>query len=173
MSKLSVQKVPTVDDRSLPVFGEIDKLAERIRQRAFELFADRNSGLRKDLDDWLLAEREICGPAAELTEHDGDFELDVALAGFDANDINLTATPKELIVKATHLVEHKKTGDADASTVRWSEFHSNDVCRRVELPQEVDVEKISAEFQNGLLKIVAPKAPKKAKSAKQVKISAS
>lgn len=170
MTKLDVQKVPTTDDRRLPVFGELDKLAERVRRRAFELFSDRSAGISHALDDWLSAEHEIW-PAARLAERNSDFELDVALAGFDAKDISLTATPKELIVKAVRSEHKKKTGDGD-SKVQWSEFHSNDVCRRVELPQEIDVEKISAEFENGLLKIVAHKVAKAAKPAKRVKISA-
>jgi hypothetical protein len=42
--------------------------------------------------------------------------------------------------------------------VCWSEFRSNDVYRRVELPAVIQVEKVSADYENGLLKIIAPKA---------------
>ena len=48
----------------------------------------------------------------------------------------------------------------EAGKVRWSEFRSDDVYRRIELPCAVEVEKLSATFKNGLLKVVVPKAQK-------------
>jgi HSP20 family protein len=82
--------------------------------------------------------------------------LEVALAGFEPGDISLTATPKEIIVKATH--ERRQESEKDGATLRWSEFRSDYVLRRVELPAEVDVNKVNANLKNGLLTIVAPRA---------------
>ncbi len=42
--------------------------------------------------------------------------------------------------------------------VCWSEFRSNDVCRQVALPKDIDPQSVSAALHNGLLKIVATKA---------------
>jgi hypothetical protein len=52
---------------------------------------------------------------------------------------------------------------SDSEQVCWSEFRSNDVYRRVELPVEVDVDNVSAQYENGLLKVVAPKRKQPAK----------
>jgi HSP20 family molecular chaperone IbpA len=41
--------------------------------------------------------------------------------------------------------------------LKRSEFRSNDVMRRFELPADVDVDRISASLDNGLLEITAPK----------------
>jgi HSP20 family molecular chaperone IbpA len=41
----------------------------------------------------------------------------------------------------------------------------------VELPAAVDVDRVSAEFRNGLLEIAAPKAQSAAESPKQIEIS--
>jgi HSP20 family protein len=172
MSKLNVKTLSSSTDRSLPIFGEIDELANRIRGRAYELFTDRKSGADRDLDDWILAEREYGLPAAKLVERADDLELDVALAGFAPDEIKLTATPHELIIKAAHVVKHEKKPTKADETIHWNEFRRNEVCRRIELPQEVDVKKVSAEFENGLLKIVAPKVTDKGQPAKPVKISA-
>lgn len=170
MARLDVQKVPAADDRSLPIFAEFDRLADRIRVQAYNLFARRGTGEQHALDDWLTAEREVCWPAAELAERDAEFVLNVALAGFEPSEITVTATPREVLVKAAH--KHEQHGRGEPK-VRWTEFRSDNVFRRVELPSAVDVEKISANYQNGLLKIVAPKAQPAAKSAKKIEISAS
>jgi HSP20 family protein len=167
MAELNVQKVPATDDRSLPIFAEFDALADRIRLQAYKLFAHRGGAEGHALDDWLAAEHEICWPAARLAEGDAALTLEVALAGFEPSDITVTATPREVIVKAVHKLE--KTGQE--AKLRWSEFRSNDVYRRVELPVDVDVAKVTANLKSGLLTIVAPKAASK-ESAKKVPVVA-
>jgi HSP20 family protein len=171
MSRLSVQKVLAADDRTLPIFAEFERLADRIRVQAYNLFARRGAGDGHAMDDWLAAEREVCWPAAEFAERDGKFILEVALAGFEPGDIAVTATPREIMVKAAHRREQESTGSGEPK-LRWTEFRSNNVFRRVELPVAVDVEKISANFENGLLKIVAPQLQPATESAKKIEISA-
>ena len=95
MSEIIVRKVHDLDDRSLPVFAEIDRVMESIGRRARELIV--HSHLRR---------------------------------------------------------EHKeKTGD-----VRWSEFRSSDVYRRIELPAPIDAGHVKATLKQGMLTVVAAKA---------------
>lgn len=169
MTQVDVQKVSDTHDRALPIFAEFDRLADRIRLQAYNLFARRGDDGHA-LDDWLAAERELCWPAAELVEGEGEFVLKVALAGFEPKEIALTATPREIMIKG----DHERRGESAAETdpkLRWSEFRSENVFRRVELPAAIDVEKVSANFENGLLKVVAPKAAAAAETTKTIPIS--
>ena len=172
MPQVEVQKVQAADDRSLPVFAELDRLADRIRVQAYNLFSRRGAADGRALEDWLEAEKQICWPSAELQEQEGQFTLKVALAGYEPGDIAVTTTPRELIVRAARKRE-SKSGDGG---VRWSEFHSSDVLRRVQLPEAQNVEKTTATFTNGLLEIVAPKAgpvqQQKAESKVEVTVGA-
>jgi HSP20 family protein len=172
MPQLEIQRVRKPEDRSLPIFEELDRLADRIRVQAYNLFARRGGGDGHALDDWINAERELCGPSAEVVELDGEYALKVALGGFEPNEIAVTATPREVIVKASH--EHRRSSDEKDAKVRWSEFRSNDIYRRVPLPVSVDVEKVTATFKNGVLKIVAPvaKAVPKAQAKMDVELNA-
>ena len=169
MSKLKVQKVHDTDDRSLPVFAEIDEWMEQVRKRAFDLFVGRGFRGGHALDDWLTAERQLCWPVAELEEGDDFLILTVALAGFKPDEINITANPREVIVKASHEAEGK--GSGKSGKIHWSEFRSNDVCRRIELPAQVDVDEVSAKLEDGLLKIRARKLAEQKEREKQIKIS--
>lgn len=171
MSNIKIEKVSTAENRALPVLAEVDRLMDRIRERAFELFADRGAGEGRALDDWLAAEREICWPAAELVESDKEFVLSEALAGFEPADITVTATPREIITKASRKSERKEAAAPGGGQVRWSEFRSDDVCRRVELPLAIEVDKVSASLHNGLLKVIAPKTKESVERAKPVEIS--
>ena len=170
MPELNVQKVPTTEDRSLPIFGEFERLADRIRLEAYNLFAHRGSGNGGALDDWLEAERRLCWPAAKLAERDGAFVLEVALAGFEAGEISLTATPREIMLKANH--EHtRKSDDKEDGKLRWSEFRSDEVYRRIELPSAIDVGKTTASLKNGLLTVTAPIAAAAASVPAKIAVS--
>lgn len=167
MSKLNIQTVPSPEERKLSIFQEIDDVADQIRVRAYNLFANRGFTAGHEVEDWLTAEHEICWPMAELVEEDDEFEIKVALAGFEPDEISLTAAPREVIVKASHKDERKEEDE----NVRWSEFRSNKVYRRIALPSDVDVTKIEAEFENGMLEIEAPKLKGKPKAARKIKVS--
>lgn len=177
MSKLSVRKVLSREDRKLPIFEELDEVAKQIRIRAYNLFANRGFSSGHELEDWFTAQREICWPAAELVEEDDKFAVKVALAGFEPKEISVTATPRELIIKASHSQERKKNEDrnGNGASVRWSEFHSSAVYRQIALPADVDVARITAEFEQGMLEIEAPKLKpkgKKSPASKKIKVSA-
>lgn len=162
MSKIDVRTVKSEEDRSLPIFEEVEKVADQIRVRAYNLFRNRGFSEGRELDDWLTAEREICWPAAELVDEDDEFEIKIALAGFEPKDIEVTATPRELIVKASKRGKREKRDD----NVRWSEFRSNEVFRRIALPADINVAKVEAEFEHGMLEIEAPKAAQSKRAKK-------
>lgn len=154
MTQVRVDKVSDDKDRSLPVFTEFEKVADKIRLNAWKLFSRRGAQGGRELDDWLEAERAVCWPTAELKEHDDVYSLKIALAGFEPEEINVTATAGEVLVKAAH--EQQTSAEQDDG-LRWSEFHSNDVFRRVAFPQAVNLEDVTAKYRNGMLEIRAPR----------------
>ena len=156
MENVAVQKVKKVGSEPLPIFETIEKRLDDVRRRAFELFEKRGYQLGHEVDDWLKAEHDVFGwPAAELAEKDGEYEAQITLPGFEAKDVQVTATPSKIIVHA----ETKHEKKVEEPNVLWTEFGSNDVYRRFELPALIDVDKTSATLDNGMLHIIASKAP--------------
>jgi len=154
MSTVTIQKAATGAQESLPVFSEMEKRVEAIRTKAWELFERRGLELGRDLEDWLRAERETLGwPAAEMEETGDKYEIKVTLPGFEAKEVQVTAAPGEVIVHAASTHEEK----GEKGKVVWTEFGSNDVYRRFEMPQNIDTEKTSANLDNGILKITTAK----------------
>jgi len=157
MSQIAVTKVNDASKKTLPIFGEVAKRCEAIQQRAFDLFEKRGHELGHQVEDWLKAEHEIMGwPAAELVEKEGAYELQMTLPGFEAKDVEVTATPTEVIVHAA-TEEEKKT---EKGNVLWTEFGSNDVYRRVEVQNPINVDKVTAQLEKGILRINAPEIAK-------------
>lgn len=156
MSNVEVQKVKDPNGKPLPIFEEIAKQFAAIEKRAFELFESRGRMFGHELEDWLKAEHEMNGwSAAEMKEKDGALELEVTLPGFEAKDVEVTATPEEIIVHATAEEEKKKE---EKGKVIWSEFGSNEVYRRFVVPKSIVVDKVAARMDKGILKITAPEA---------------
>ena len=157
MAQVAIKKVNDAGQRTLPIFEEIAKRFEGVRQRAFDLFERRGRELGHELQDWLKAEHELFGrPAAEFAEKDSAYLMQVALPGFEGKDIEVTATPTEVIVHAATKKE-KSTQDVN---VLWTEFGSNDVYRRFEVANPIDVDRVTARLENGILRINAPETAK-------------
>ena len=159
MTDISLTKVSSAEDRRLPVFAQIDRMMEDIGRRAREIWEQGGFRPGHALDDWLRAEREFCWPAAELSERDQEFLLDIALPGYESSEVEVTVTPREIIVHASKTRERAgETAKARDRRLCWSEFRGNDVYRRFELPSGIDVDQVKATMRHGMLHVTAPKA---------------
>lgn len=155
MPNVEVQKVNGDGKTTFPVFQEFEKKFDEIRDRAFQLFEGRGCKPGHDFEDWLTAEREVLSsPAAEFTDKGNAFEVQMALPGFDPKEVEVTATPDEIIVHAASKKERKSESDK----ILWSEFSSSDVYRRIPAPMALNAENTSAVLEKGVLRINAPKA---------------
>ena len=168
MTQITIKKDRASENR-LPVFTDIASKMDAVRERAFELFEGRGSTWGSELDDWFAAERDIFGsPAAELKETAGEYQMEVSLPGFAAKEVEVNATPNEVIV---HAVTEKRNAGVD-ETVVWSELGTNDVYRRFAFPEGIDTEKMVAELDNGRLRVKAPKAKRAMKESKNIPVTA-
>lgn len=175
-----VQVTRTHESRpALPVFAELSRLMGEVERRAFARFQGRGRRAGSSLEDWAAAEHEVLGwPAAELREVDGRYEMALTLPGYTAGEVEVTASPREVVVHAstagrreraargreedggTSANGHKgegQTGNGHAR-VLWSEFGSNDVWRRFALAAPIDVDQVTARLENGMLRVRAPRA---------------
>jgi HSP20 family molecular chaperone IbpA len=154
MSNVAIEKIRDTDALPPSLFEQIMATAEKIRQRAFELFQKRGDGGDRSLDDWLQAERElILSPESELIEKHGNFRVRVAVPGFDTKDIHVTAIPGALInAQAKHNHEPSE-GD-----VYFCEFGRRQLYRQIDLPAPINPDKVTANLEHGVLQLTAEKA---------------
>jgi HSP20 family molecular chaperone IbpA len=158
MSHVHVHRVESPNERTLPAFEEADRVLERVQQRAFELCAARGFSPGRALDDWLSAERELCRPAAEVLEGDNGYVVSVALPGFEAGEVELTVTPRDLIIRAKSSRERTHPNVGTGSKAASSTFQTNSVFRCINLPAAIRVKDVKATVEHGLLTIVTPKS---------------
>jgi HSP20 family protein len=93
-------------------------------------------------------------PAIDVAEHENEFVLLAEMPGVKKEDLKLTVENNALTLSGVRK-PHEIPQDARVllNEVRVSEFS-----RSFEFPSDVEVDKIAAEIQNGLLRVVLPKA---------------
>jgi len=146
MSQVAIhrpEKQPAVPEK--PFFTEVANALEAIKNRAFGLFEGRGRTHGLDLDDWFNAERDLFWvPKAEMTETDTEFRMEIDVQGFENTNINVSALPGEIVVKADYEKSDK------------NEFESKSLYRRFEMGA-FDPDKVTASVNKGVLTIVASK----------------
>jgi HSP20 family protein len=139
------------------LFDRVQELHDSIAKRAYELFERDGHEPGGALEHWLNAEKEVLHPVAlELMETDDALTLRAEVPGFRGEDLKLSVEPRRLAIsgkRETH--EEKKS----LRTI-YQEYLSNQICRSVELPIEIDPSQTSATIQDGVLEISMPKAPR-------------
>ncbi|HWE01304.1 MAG TPA: Hsp20/alpha crystallin family protein [Tepidisphaeraceae bacterium] len=104
-------------------------------------------------------------PSVNLYETAVAYLVCVDLAGVDKEKIDVEVNENRLRLRGTRVVPMKddggeETAEQDAKRVRvhLMEIDHGSFSREVELPENVDAEKIAAEYRNGMLWIEIPKA---------------
>ena len=108
-------------------------------------------------------------PSVDMIEKDDMFELTADLPGIDEKNIEVKLSGDALIIKGER-EEHKeeKKKDYYISERQFGAFE-----RSLRLPDNVETDKIKAQFKNGVLTIALPKKPGTQKAEKKISISAS
>jgi HSP20 family molecular chaperone IbpA len=97
--------------------------------------------LRRDLGDWMMAERDLVWrPAIELTEEGGELVARALVPGVHSKDVEVLVAPERLLVK----------GETHRGRPDHRQF-----LRSVEFPRLVDPEKVRAEITDGILSVRA------------------
>ena len=130
-------------------FEELRKMQERMA-RLLEEF-DR------------LTTTEITVPI-DIIDEDDKIRVVADLPGFNKEDIEIFIEDGDLVIRAQRKEEVEEKG---RNYIR-QERRFGEVYRRVTLPVEVDIEKIKARYNNGVLEIELPKTA--AKERKVIKI---
>ncbi len=93
---------------------------------------------------------------ANLYETDKSFVLELAVPGISKDDIDISIEGRHLTVKGSYKEESKKDDEDRQYHVR--SFQKGEFTRTVTLPNQVDVDNIKANIENGVLNLDIPKA---------------
>lgn len=89
----------------------------------------------------------------DIRQADGEFQIEASVPGFSPEEIEVTADQGVLTVRGQHKSEVQKEGEFLRRERRERSFF-----RQLSLPQDVEQEKISASFLNGVLTVKLPRS---------------
>jgi HSP20 family molecular chaperone IbpA len=128
--------VKVVDSRAME--ARLEKLRERIRRRAYDLYCRRgNQGCQKD--DWKKAEGEVCvAPLAGMADEENDVRITACVPNANAPELVVDVLPNEIVIET----------DRNGEIERYKRFH---------LPAPIDATHVEARMHGSELDVVAPK----------------
>lgn len=103
-------------------------------------------------------------PSLEVKEDANQFLLHLDVPGMERKDLDIAVTGNTLTVKGERKAEETQKG----KSCFYSERRYGSFQRSVELPVEVDADKVAAHYKDGVLELVLPKSEKA--KPKQIKV---
>lgn len=118
-------------------------------RRIFENFGSSDSFF-----DRPFFNRELQVPAVNIKENKKNFQIEVAVPGFEKEDFKLYVANNIMTITAEH--EKEKQDDKDGYIRK--EFSSEAFSRSFTLPDNVSEEKIKAKYEKGMLHLTLEKS---------------
>ena len=102
----------------------------------------------------------------ELHEHEKEYCVNAELPGVSKENLDIDIDKNHITINAKK-EEEKEENDKH---YKKSEFRYGEFSRTVYFPNEIDTDKTSAKFENGILKIKAPKKEQEKEHIKKLSI---
>ncbi len=136
------------------LMDRINKTSQAIAQRAYEIFEGSGRRFGHDLEDWFKAEMDLLHQVpVNIAESDENLEVKAEVPGFTEKEIQISVEPRRLTISGKREAsKEEKKGKAV-----YSEFSSDQILRVVDLPANVDAEKVTATLKNGVVRLIMPK----------------
>jgi HSP20 family protein len=116
----------------------------------------------------LVPARTNSLPAVNIRENEKNFTLELAVPGMDKKDLKIDIN-EDLLTIST---ENSNESEENKEGYQRKEFSYTSFCRSFYVPENVDKEKITANYRDGILYVEIPKMEEeKSKISRQIKIS--
>ena len=107
-------------------------------------------------------------PAVNIREDDEKYSLELAVPGMDRKDLKIDINEDVLTISS----ESKHESEENRDGYKRKEFSYSSFCRSFYIPENVNKEKIEANYKDGILTVGLPKQEEdKSKITRQIDIS--
>jgi HSP20 family protein len=135
----------------------VNNMFETIAKRAYEIFEGKGRIVGYDLDDWFRAEAELLHPVhVQVTESGKTLEVKAEVPGFNEKEIEVSVEPGRLTIAG----RRESSKEQKEGKTLYAESCLDQILRVVDLPIEVDADKVTVTLKNGILRLTMPKAAK-------------
>jgi HSP20 family protein len=149
----------------IPTFDAFRREMEALHRNIDKLFEGTWPESSLLSDAWST--RDV-SPRADVTEDESGFHVSVELPGMDEKDVAVSVAERTLTIRGEKQEEKEKT----EKEVYRRERAYGSFRRVMELPDDVDAEKIDASFKKGVLTVNLPKTKEAQAKVKQIPVKA-
>ena len=142
-------------------------LTTRSRNTTLDRMMTLNRALDQAFNAALTGDSRVWVPAIDVVEQKDAYVMYAELPGVDASQVDISFEQNVLTVRGTKRSAIEASNEGELR-VYAAERITGSFERSIRLPEFVDGDKISAQFQNGLLTILVPKA--QAAQARRIEI---
>jgi HSP20 family protein len=141
------KRMPNPGDAFFELSQEFTDLISR---RAYELYLLRGGVDGHDREDWLQAASEILlDVPVDILETENGLRIRADVPGFSEKELEVRVTPRSLCITGRREEESEQN---DEKAV-YAERRTNQIFRALELPYEIDPDRVDATVSNGILEI--------------------
>jgi HSP20 family protein len=139
------------------IFDQIQDTFNALSRRAYEIFEGNGRAFGRDLEDWFQAERELLHPVhVSIEESDNSLAVKADVPGFSEKELEINLEPRRLTITGKR--EAKK--EEKKGKTLYAERCCDQILRVVDLPADIETDKVTATLKNGVLEFTLPKAAK-------------
>jgi len=122
-----------------------------------------------DWNNWNFAEENTTLPAVNIKENDNEYNIEMAAPGLKKENFKINYDKGRLMISSE---KKDQKEEKDESKITRREFCYQCFKRSFTIPEdEVNIDKISAKYENGILQISLPKREEaKPQPAKEIEI---
>ncbi len=124
-----------------------------MRANPFEDIEELLERMSEQVEEGMTFDRSV---PVDVRETEAAFVVTVDLPGYDADEIDLTVTDRQLRIDAERETDVELEDDEGVRTVRRERTRTS-VSRSVRLPEPVDEESVEASLDGGVLTVTLPR----------------
>jgi len=147
MGKEKKDLLPSLSSWSKPAIRRFREDLDSLFENMLSMFDNNSLRMFEDMQP------QVSFPKVNVSETDTSYNVEVAIAGFDKEDVKLELIDNDLIIKA----EKKEEKEEEKKNYLRKEISSRAFQRVVRFPCSVDAEKAQAEYKNGIITMTVDK----------------
>ena len=144
--------------RELAPFREFDRMRKEMDRLWDSFFEGGHRKRGEEAGEWF--------PALDVSETKNDIVVKTEVPGLDPKDIDISLSEGVLTIKG----EKKQEKEEKEENYHLIERSFGSFSRSIRLPRDVQGDKISASYKNGLLKVTLPKSEEAKKKEIKIKV---
>ena len=139
-----------------------------MHSRPVSIFDDMNRMMNTVFKNNVYSQniRESWTPAVDINEDNTSFILNADIPGLNKSDIDISVEDNSLKISGSR--EYKKTDEG--TEYHYQERNHGKFFRSFKLPINIDEENITANFKNGILTVILPKAKEAQPKIRSIKV---